>query len=498
MLLQDSSGNWHLDVGREPILRAPISGPLPFRRLELTGSPWTIVKGQCRPLRTTRAFLRALRPCLESSGLAKYFDRLIEDFDNSFANLVLNRLIAQTLTTDAQAIEPVFEGHHYYPFPALRLGPSISQVTHCSNLCQDSVLLNLVAVRPGLFDSITFSDHLDSFRAWSGLPTSVSTDIVIPLHPWQLELSPIIQELLKGNWLTVLEQKLEVVPLASQRTCRVMHSGFDVKLPIAVTLTGEDRLLYPLNLANATAFSLLAHIIKQESGPSTLDFQYDVASIAHAEPLISPHLSAIFRAPVQISDGETVIPALNLWCGQQRARTLLNLDHPEQVECFFRSYCRVLMSGVTEFYTRFGMAFEPHLQNVHVALRDGMPSRMILRDLDSTILDPMRIRPIAKANGLQLARGTWKHMPTFTTGGRRLAHAMMYGHLGEVTSFLARTARADLAKLTTIVEATWDELIAQASSKGQRQRLFGLRKQADTVGAVLWRRITRAGHVSFR
>ena len=35
-----------------------------------------------------------------------------------------------------------------------------------------------------------------------------------------------------------------------------------------------------------------------------------------------------------------------------------------------------------------GMAFEPHLQNVYVAMRDGMPSRMILRDLDSTILDP--------------------------------------------------------------------------------------------------------------
>jgi siderophore synthetase component len=62
------------------------------------------------------------------------------------------------------------------------------------------------------------------------------------------------------------------------------------------------------------------------------------------------------------------------------------------------------MRGVVDFHTRWGMAFEPHLQNVYVALRAGMPSRVILRDLDSTILDPLRIRPLARANGVRLAR----------------------------------------------------------------------------------------------
>src|SRR5262249_15410430 len=87
----------------------------------------------------------------------------------------------------------------------------------------------------------------------------------------------------------------------------------------------------------------------------------------------------------------------------------------------------------------------------------GMPSRMILRDLDSTILDPLRIRPVARANGVRLARGTWEHMPDFAYGGRRLAHAMMYGHLREVMSYLAGAAQADLAELSMAVEETWDE-----------------------------------------
>ena len=78
-----------------------------------------------------------------------------------------------------------------------------------------------------------------------------------------------------------------------------LRSGFDVKLPVAVTLTGEDRLLYPLNRANATAFSSLASILLRASRESTLDFQCDVASIAHSEPFIGTHLAVIVRAPVR-------------------------------------------------------------------------------------------------------------------------------------------------------------------------------------------------------
>jgi len=48
------------------------------------------------------------------------------------------------------------------------------------------------------------------------------------------------------------------------------------------------------------------------------------------------------------------------------------------------------------------------------------------------------------------------------------------------------------------VEETWDELIAQAPSAACRRRVLDLREQANTVGAVLWRRITRADHTAFR
>ena len=75
---------------------------------------------------------------------------------------------------------------------------------------------------------------------------------------------------------------------------------------------------------------------------------------------------------------------------------------------------------------------------------------------------------------------------------------MMYGHLGQVMGYLGEAANTDPAHLNAAVEETWDELIAQAPSATCRRRVLDLRRQADTVGAVLWRRVTRAGQTDFQ
>ena len=64
------------------------------------------------------------------------------------------------------------------------------------------------------------------------------------------------------------------------------------------------------------------------------------------------------------------------------------------------------MSGPVRYCSQWGIAFEPHLQNVYVTIRDGLPSRIVLRDLDASILDPRRIRPVLRDLDLDLAEGT--------------------------------------------------------------------------------------------
>ena len=497
VLHRDAAGRWFLDLGRRPTLRSPLADPLTFRHFEVTSVPWTTSGSTSRPVRTPQAFLRALRRCLRASDMIRHFGRLVSDFQNSFANLVLNHLLAQQLDADAKAIEPTYQGHTHYPFPALRIGPSVTDVVKCSNLSQETIALPLVAVRLGHFTSIVFDDDRACFRAWAGFSGARDADLVIPLHPWQLKLSPIVHELLRRRWIDVLDEHLEAIPLASQRTCRVVETGFDLKLPIAATLTSQERLLYPLNRGNAPIFSALARILHEASRERTLDFQYDVASIAHAEPNVGTHLSAIVRAPVRPREKEVIVPALNLWAGPVRARALLGLSRSDEAYDFFRAYCRVLMRGPITFYARWGMAFEPHLQNVYVALRDGLPSRIVLRDLDSTILDPDRLRSVLRAAHLRLAPGTWRRMPAFEIGGRRLAHAMVHGHLREVMAFLVREAEADRVRLSAVLDDTWSELVASDSSSHFRRLVRDLRSQADTVTAMLRMRLARSRRLTF-
>jgi siderophore synthetase component len=143
------------------------------------------------------------------------------------------------------------------------------------------------------------------------------------------------------------------------------------------------------------------------------------------------------------------------------------------------------------------MAFEPHLQNVYVAIRDGLPSRIVLRDLDASILDARRIRPVLRDLGLQLAQGTWRAMPAFEIGSKRLVQAMLFGHLGEVMWCLTQSTGIKSDKFVSIVEDMWSDLLACAPSTSARRSVQKLRGWSDAVKATLRTRLTRSTTMEF-
>ena len=437
---------------------------LPFRRLEVTSIPY----------RTVPSLLNALKKSLKGTRFGRHFAALRADFENSVANVTLNRLLGPR----ARSIEPAYQGHQYWPFPALRVGPSLEQVLACSHLTRKPILLPLLEVDECRLVSSRFGSFPAFQRAWSGLSGSA----LMPVHPWQLELSPVVRELLKHGSVKLSRKKVAMIPLASQRTCRILSTGYDVKLPVDATLTGEHRLLYRLNLENAPVVSALADELLRESGLRTLGFQPDAASVFHINH--GSHLSAIVRPPVRPRAGEELEPAINLWTGPHLARAVLKRV---PVETFFVRYCRALMEGPVAFYLQLGMAFEPHIQNVYVGLRDGLPRRILLRDLDNSILDPRRVRGRLRALG-GAARDTWQHMPPYADGGRRMVQAMLYGHLGEVMWRLTQDHGADADRLLAIVDATWDELGQPAQQ---------LRRGSNSVKTTLRTRLERATALRF-
>ena len=496
-LSQHARGRWRLDVGRGTVLRAPVSGPLPFRKLETIGRPWTAKSGKRRPIRTSSAFLAALQRALVGSEYSSVFAPLRTDFENSVANIVLNRLLGSALGRKARAIEPAFEGHHYYPFPALRHGPSLPQVVACSNLREQPVDLPLIEIGACRLISAVFTDYAACFRSWSGLGVEEQSGVLLPMHPWQPGLSPLVRELLARGMAAVSRRTVKAMPLASQRTCRVVRTHFDLKLPIDATLTGEHRLLYRLNCENAPVVSALAKQVLQTNGQSVIEFQEDVAAILHIEPSIATHLSAIVRSPVRARRGEVIVPAINLWTGRHEAKTFLRGAGPARAEEFFNRYCRALMTGPVAFCSQWGMAFEPHMQNVYVGFRNGVPSRIVLRDLDNSILDARRVRPLLREFGLRLQKDTWSAMPAFEIGGKRLVQAMLFGHLGEVMWRLALDHGVKMERLAAIVEDTWSDLESTAPSASARESIAKLRTWSNAVKATLRTRLHRSTTMEF-
>lgn len=489
-LSQDARGRWSLEIGRGPVLRAAVSGPLPFGRLETLALPWLMQRRKRRALRTADAFLAALRRCLAGPEYSPVFAALGADFRNSVANVVLNRLLGASLRKNASAIEPAYQGHHYYPFPALRRGPTLSQVLRCSNLRAQPVELPLLEIDALRLVSGAFADYPACVRAWSGLPAAESRGRLLPIHPWQLELSPLVRALLARRLATLSRHTLRAVPLASQRTCRVVATGFDLKLPVDATITGEHRLLHRLNCENAPVISALAKRLPA----ARIGFQADVASIFHPERALAPHLSVIVRSPVRARAGEAIVPAINLWTGREEARRFLRQS---RVEEFFERYCAALMTGPVEFCSQWGLAFEPHLQNVYVAFRNALPARIVLRDLDNTILDPRRVRRLLRRHGLEVHEDTWRSMPPFETGAKRLVQAMLFGHLGEVIRWLADEHGTAPGRLAGIVEDTWSALAARAPTRAARSEVLALRGWSDAVKATLRTRLHRSTTLQF-
>ncbi|MDX3537374.1 IucA/IucC family protein [Streptomyces sp. MB09-01] len=489
---QDGEGTWRLVTGAShTAVSIPVTAPLPLDRLEAAGPPAQWTHDGWRTVNTAGEFLEALRhawPQAEST-----FDRMSEDFTNSLANLILTRLLFLKRRLDAPMVEPACGGHNYYPFPALRSPVSLADAVECSHVTGETMRMPLVRLRQHHFVSVAHADEASCWQAWSGSEDTWLPG-TIPVHPWQWGGSAILRGACDVGLVEPLGTGVVATPLASQRTCRVEATRHDVKLPIDVTLTAERRLLYPLNVRNAPMVSALVRSVHEASGDeaeSAIGFQYDLASLLATDDVIGSHVAAIIRQPLSSSSGAAVVPALLLWSAPCLAKGLLDIGSGASAVDFFGRYCRLVMEEPVRWYARWGLAFEPHLQNSLIEIRNGRAVRMILRDLDATILDAARVPALLSKHGLQLDPRTWNAMAPTRDGARRLRHSLHYAHLGEVCTYLVRRHGADPAELARQVDVTWDCLLRDHSG-ATRHRIDELRHLSLPVKQLLALRMRRS------
>ena len=443
-----------LRLGNPPALLIPVIHKC-FARIDVAGG---LDCHDCAaaPIRSSGAFLRRLKTMLLGTPLEPYLTNITADFINSLSSVTINRLLALRADVLQHALEPAWQGHHYYPFPGLRVGPSVDQVVACSHLSAGVVELPLVEAARLSFRSAVFSDIEACLAASVALPLPSAA---IPVHPWQLAISPVVAALLEAGGIRVLDQTLPCRPLASQRTMRACATGYDFKLAVDASITSEHRLIFRLNCENAPAISaLVRRLVDGSDVRSCFDIQQDVASLSFDDAGVAPHLATIVRAPARVDRGEQLIPAINLWTGPELALRLLSGADADEVKRFFQRYCLVMLQGPLAFLLRYGLAFEPHLQNSVLALRGSRPERLILRDLDGTLMDRSRIEPLLTAAGLSIAADTWDHMPPAHIGEHRLLHALFFGHLVEAVDLLAKRCGIGEEELLRVLADVWWQL----------------------------------------
>lgn len=232
---------------------------------------------------------------------------------------------------------------------------------------------------------------------------------VIPVHPyqWYSVIRKEFSQEISDGVIQLLHATIPAEPLMSVRTVRVSDGigTAHIKLALEVQLTGAVRGISESAVKAPLISSVLDSIMSLDSGfvPRTSDDEpgfnlvRDKASIRWAANVgIRAHcLGAILREdPAQnMRSGDVALPAATLMAqnpltGNCVFKDLLKelshsscLETPELIEEWFSALGRLLFVPASALLARWGIALEPHPQNVVLVLRNGMPHKVFVRDL---------------------------------------------------------------------------------------------------------------------
>ncbi|MET9700242.1 IucA/IucC family protein [Streptomyces sp. NPDC006529] len=256
----------------------------------------------------------------------------------------------------------------------------------------------------------------------AGAPPVPPGYVLLPAHPWQLELTSASPELLAahadGRLLRLGTGTRPGWPTASVRTVYLPGPESDVfaKFSLDVRITNDVRRLWRHDLlalrrtdaAVAAAFAA----VRARSGTTaawTADRGYRTASFAFEE------LAVMVREGLRahLVPGATPLLAAALAEGSVPGP----LDRAADPVGWWRAYLRQVVPPVLELFARHGVVLEAHLQNTLIAVDGcGTPVQALFRD----------------AEGVKLVPETGR-----AQGWQRLVYCLVVNHLSEIAGALA-------------------------------------------------------------
>lgn len=324
----------------------------------------------------------------------------------------------------------------------------------------------------------------------AGLPIG---HVVLPVHPWQFEIltrdaGPLRRALRAGRLLDLGPSGPRVVPTASVRTLYDPAADMFYKASLHVRITNCVRRSAGYELRGAVALTRLLT-------PLADDLSARFGAVLLGEPAYRTVAEGLpGDGPVDLADALGVIvrdglgarlprdvtPLLAAAVADEYPTSGAHVSHlvrrlaartgaPEPAAAlrWWRAYLDVLVPPVLHAYFRYGVVFEPHLQNVVVGVdADGSPRQVLLRDLEGVKLTgPEMVDALPPALRAQVAYDADR-------GWDRVVYCLLVNNAGELAA-----AIADLHP--GLEEALWDAvrevLDACAAELGSPARLRTLR-----------------------
>ncbi|MET7365716.1 IucA/IucC family protein [Streptomyces sp. NPDC005566] len=301
---------------------------------------------------------------------------------------------------------------------------------------------------------------------------------LLPAHPWQFRLlgghPALLAALARQDVLDLGPAGAPVTPTASVRTVHDGHAFLKFSLDVRITNCLRKNASYELTGAVALTRLLapvLADLARRHPAASVLrEPAYRSLALPGADGRPDRTLLEGFGVIVReglarhTPAGTTPLLAAAVAdeypLGPGRVSELLAGAGPDEAAEWWRRYTTLLVPPVLTAYFRHGVVLEPHLQNVVVCVgHDGLPERVLFRDLEGTKLLPdhhaaaLRRLPSEVAGPLTYDR---------RRGWDRVVYCLFVNHLAELLAAVAdlhpETEPALWRQVRTTLEQSADSL----------------------------------------
>ncbi|MFD7032381.1 IucA/IucC family protein [Streptomyces sp. NPDC059917] len=316
-------------------------------------------------------------------------------------------------------------GHPYHPAPKARGGaPARSWLPYAPE-AHGRFPLAFLALRAdqvheegGAPAARLFEELADA----AGAPPVPPGHVLLPAHPWQLELtcaSPGLRAALAdGRLLRLPGGTRPGWPTASVRTVYLPGPRGDLfaKFSLDVRITNDVRRLWRHDLLmlrrTDAAVGAAFAAVRARTGTTaawTADLGYRTATFAFEE------LAVLVREGLRahLLPGATALLAAALAEGSEPGP----LERTADPAAWWRAYLRQVVPPALELFARHGVVLEAHLQNTLIAVDgSGTPVQALFRD----------------AEGVKLLPETGRE-----EGWQRLVYCLVVNHLTEIAGALA-------------------------------------------------------------